>query len=76
MAEQGLHDCQVDSRLGQGGPEGVAQRVRMPGCDPGDLPVIPEDRAQRGRCRGCPRLGPLAAMNSRALAVSGRSASR
>ena len=76
MAEQSLHHREVDAGLGQGGAEGVPQRVRVPGGDPGDLAVIAEDAAQPGLRQRLPAVGPLATMNMRVLAVSGRSASR
>lgn len=49
VPEQGLHHRQVDAGLGQHGAEGVPQRVWMSTGDSGDLPVVPEDRAQARR---------------------------
>jgi len=63
MPHQRLDHRQVQAGLGQGGPEGVPQRVWVRRGHPGPLPVIPEDRAQSGRRQ---RLAPVRALGHHA----------
>ncbi len=54
VTEQRLHHGQINPCLSQRGPEGVPQRMRMPGRHSGARPVIAEDRPQPGRSEGLP----------------------
>ena len=49
MAEQGLHDRQINARFGKRGAERVAKCVRVAAWDASRRPVIAKDRAQARR---------------------------
>jgi hypothetical protein len=58
VTQQRLDNREIHPGLGQGGAEGVPQRVRVPGGHVSAHPVVAEDRAQPGRGQ------PLAAVRS------------
>ncbi len=73
-----LHQMQFFSFRGRCRRYAAARADSQPDSqpEPGGLPVAAEDTAQPAAVSCCPRCGRLATMNSRALAVPGRSAGR
>lgn len=76
VAQQCLHDGQIDAGLGQRRPESVPQRMRVAGGHSRAGAVVAKDRPQpRGR-EGLPARRALGDDDNAQLAVSGRSVSR
>ncbi len=57
MAEQGLHDGEINARFGECGAERVAKCVRMTAWDTSRRPVIAKDRAQARRSQRLTAVG-------------------